>query len=363
MDNRYYHENEVRALVGSLIDHSQSEILVADAEGTIINVNTRLVANWGGTKTDYIGGNCFSLGNRELYGKNRKMFFESALERGEKITENFSDVTPDGHIRYFTVNAFPLRDENGKIQRMLLMRTDKTEQVRLEKILNESQRMSAVGELSAYIAHEIRNPLFAIGGFAQRLASSSSLDEKERERAGIILEEAKRLEGICDSIMNFAKPTKQETMGVDVNAVAKRTVSVMSIGGRQKLIKVSLELAENPPDVYGNADLIQQCLVNLIKNALEALGDGGTIRVRTRFAESTVYLEVEDNGPGIPLEIQETIFSPFFSTKDEGTGLGLAMTRKIINECDGKVFLHSRPGGPTLVSLALQPVLAMNGTL
>lgn len=360
MSKHYYHENEVRALVGSLIDHSESEILVADAEGTIINVNNKLVTSWGGIKEDYIGRNCFTLGNPELYGKNRKMFFQTALEQDEKAMENCSEITPEGQVRYYTVYAFPLRDENGVIQRMMLMRTDKTEQARLEKILNESQKMAAMGELSAYIAHEIRNPLFAIGGFTQRLLKDAALDEKTHERANIIMEETRRLEAICNSIMSFAKPMHVETSGVDVNATATRTVSVMGLGSRQKHVKIGLELAEDLPRVYGNAELLQQCLINLIKNALEVLEDGGSIRVRTRYAETTVYLEVENDGPGIPLELQDKIFSPFFSTKKEGTGLGLAMTRKIINECDGKVFLHSRPGSPTIVSLALQPVLAEN---
>ena len=355
---RYYHENEVRTLVGSLIDHSESEILVADAEGTIINVNNKLVVNWGGSKEDYIGRNCFTLGNPELYGKNRKMFFQAALEQDEKAAENFSEITPEGQVRYYTVHAFPLRDENGVIQRMMLMRTDKTEQARLEKILNESQKMAAIGELSAYIAHEIRNPLFAIGGFTQRLLKDAALDEKTHERANIIMEETRRLEAICNNIMSFAKPMQIETSGVDVNVTATRTVSVMSLGSKEKRVKIGLELSENLPHAYGNSELLQQCLVNLIKNAMEVLSDGGTIRVRTRYAETTVYLEVEDDGPGIPLELQDKVFSPFFSTKEEGTGLGLAMTRKIINECDGKVFLHSRPGSPTVVSLALQPVFA-----
>lgn len=360
MSGQYYHEDEVRALVGSLIDHSESEILVSDAQGTIINVNNKLLMNWGGAKEDYIGRNCFTLGNPELYGKNRKMFFQTALEQDEKTTENFSEITEEGQVRYYTVHAFPLRDENGVIQRMMLIRTDRTEQARLEKILNESQKMAAVGELSAYIAHEIRNPLFAIGGFARRLLKDAALDEKTHERANIIMEETRRLEGVCDNIMSFAKPIQTETSGVDVNAIATRTASVMRLGSRQKRIKIGLELSEDLPHVYGNAELLQQCLVNLIKNAMEVLEDGGTIRVRTRYAEATVYLEVEDDGPGIPLELQDKIFSPFFSTKKEGTGLGLAMTRKIINECDGKVFLHSRPGSLTVISLALQPVFAEN---
>jgi len=355
--SRYYHEREVQALVGSLIDHSENEMLVADARGVILHVNSKFVTNHGGQKEAYIGRNWLGLNEQDAHRQRKINFFMNAVESGVRATENFNAITPQGTISYFKVDAIPLEGENGQIQRIILKKEDKTEQARLEKILNESQKLAAMGELSAYIAHEIRNPLFAIGGFAKRLCEDSSLDGKTRERAGIILEEARRLDQLCKSLLSFARPTSQEVLSVNVNTIATQTVSVMQIGSAERHIKVGLELCSSLPNIYGNPSLIQQCLVNLIKNAMEALEDGGTIRVRTRFAEGTVYLEVEDDGPGIPLELQDEIFNPFFSTKKEGSGLGLAMTRKIINECDGKVFLHSRPGSPTIVSLALQPVL------
>lgn len=353
------YEPQILSLLDSLINHSESEVLVADAEGTITNVNDRLVAHWGGERSDYIGSNCFELGPLELYGKKRRMVFKAALEGGEKITERFTDITPEGHVRHYTVNAFPLHDESGAISHMILTRKETTERIILEKRLRESMKMAAMGELSAYIAHEIRNPLFVIGGFAKRLLAMK-LGKNAADMANIILEEALRLEMLCGSITSFAKPSELNLGDVDVNAVAEQTVEVMSFGAEEGNISMRLQLAQDIPKAHANTGILKQALVNIIKNAREALTEGGTIRVRTRYADTVIYLEVEDDGPGIPLELQDRIFNPFFSTKEQGSGLGLALTKKLLHEIDGTVYLSSRPGN-TLISMALRPVFEKTG--
>jgi signal transduction histidine kinase len=131
----------------------------------------------------------------------------------------------------------------------------------------------------------------------------------------------------------------------------------MKVGTKENSL-ITLQIADHLPHVHGNEEMLKQCLINLIKNAQEAMEEG-VITVCTRYVDDTVYLEVGDNGPGIPEELQEKIFSPFFSTKDKGAGLGLAMTRKIINEIGGKLLLHSNVGQGTLVSMGLRPVLAV----
>ena len=345
-------------LFNALLDQFEEEVVIVDTEGCILNLNSRMLESWGGAKNDYIGKCCTGLDKPELTCANSRPFFEMVLETGRKITETYTEVTADGRMHYFHVNAFPLRDEHGDIRRLALTRRDTTDQVQIEQRLYQSQKMAAIGELSTYIAHEIRNPLFAIGGFANALLRASSLDESAREKARIILAESQRLDEILKSIINFARPTEQALGDVDANAVVGQTVEIMGIG-TEKDIPIVMELARNLPKVYGNAEMLKQCLINLIKNAQEAMNKG-TIHVRTRYMDGTVYLEVEDDGPGIPPELQEQIFSPFFSTKDKGAGLGLAMTRKIINEIGGKLLLQSKVGKGTLISLALKPVLAVS---
>ncbi|SBW01066.1 PAS/PAC sensor signal transduction histidine kinase (fragment) [uncultured delta proteobacterium] len=344
------------------IDHLESDVLVADAGGVIQAVNTRFLESWGGTREQYYGASCFQLNDQEKHGENRRTLFEQAVMTGNKVHEEVTSPNSDGAVRNYSVTAMPVHDELGVIRHVVLMREDMTEKRRLEQQLAESQRLAAIGELSAYIAHEIRNPLFAIGGFARKLLNNPDLSEQLKDVARVILEEAQRLEATCKNVTSFAQPTVCSQSGVDVNSIAVRTVLLLSMGNENSNIQFTLEPSQQVPMAHGSVDLIQQALINVVKNAMEAVGKAGTIQVRTRFAEATVYLEVEDDGPGIPADMQDKVFNPFFSTKEAGTGLGLAMTRKLINECNGRIFLHSKSGGPTIVSMALQPFLAESGT-
>ncbi|SBW00112.1 Sensory box protein (fragment) [uncultured delta proteobacterium] len=344
-------------LFNNLIDQFEEDIVLVDTAGNILNLNKSLLDLWGGKREDYIGKNCETLQQTGPVCLNTQFFFDRVMEEGRRITETYTDVTEDGRMNYYHVNVFPLRDENGEICRLVLTRRNTTAEMQIEQRLYQSQKMAAIGELSTYIAHEIRNPLFAIGGFANALLRIQSLDESAREKARIILEESQRLDDILKSIINFARPTEQALGAVDVNELAAQTVELMGFG-TEKNITIKLQIAEHIPHVHGNAEMLKQCLINLIKNAQEAMEEG-VIDVRTRYVDGIVYLEVGDNGPGIPQELQEKIFSPFFSTKDKGSGLGLAMTRKIINEIGGKLLLHSQVGHGTLVTMALRPVLAV----
>ncbi len=347
-------------LFNDLIDQFEEDIVIVDCNGTILNLNKNVLDAWGGTRKDFIGKTCEELDRPEFSSENRQTIFTRVLREGKRVTETYTELTPDERMQYYHVNAFPLHDKDGNIRRLVLTRRDTTEEMQIEQRLYQSQKMAAIGELSTYIAHEIRNPLFAIGGFANALLRIPTLDDAAREKARIILEESQRLDDILKSIINFARPTEQAIGAVNVNDLASQTEELMGVG-TEKPISLVLDLAENLPKVHGNAEMLKQCLINLIKNAQEAM-DKGTINVSTRYVDGIVYLEVGDNGPGIPQELQEKIFSPFYSTKDKGSGLGLAMTRKIINEIGGKILLHSKVGAGTLVSMALRPILATEDT-
>lgn len=352
------------AMFNILIDQLEEDVLVVDEAGFILNLNARLVEAWGGAREDYIGKNCNSL-EGETYRRTCGMFVDMARNTQSRVTERFTEVTSDGRMLHYQVNAFPLFHENekGKPHYYVLTRRDTTAQAQIEERLYQSQKMAAIGELSTYVAHEIRNPLFTIGGFAGSLIRMQNLDDSARKKAQIILDESQRLDEILKSILNFAQPTGQDVGAVDINALARETVEIMGLGGEERDIPIRLALGTGIPKVHGNDEMLKQCLINLIKNAQEAMEasgkPGGSVRVGTRYIDAAVYLDVEDDGPGIPAEIHDKIFSPFFSTKNKGTGLGLAMTRKILNEINGKIHLHSRMGHGTLVSMELRPVLAV----
>ncbi len=350
-----------RDIFTTIIDQIEEDVLVLDQSSRIVDVNSHLVDRLGGGKDDYIGRTCADLQTLDVCYDEAMGVFEQTVHSGKRMAQMYSKVTDDGRMRHFRIYAFPIAAEVGHTHRVVLMRSDTTAHVQIEQRLQQSEKMAAIGELSTYIAHEIRNPLFAIGGFANSLLRSTSLDDTAREKARIILEESKRLDDILKSILNFARPTDQAVGEIDTNLVASQTVELMGIGSDERHILIAAELAPELPKVRGNAEMLKQCLINIVKNAQEAMPQGGAIRVRTRLVGANVLLQVQDDGVGIPPELHERVFSPFFSTKDKGAGLGLAMTRKIIEEMGGRVHLSSQAGKGTTISLTLRPMLAVAG--
>lgn len=341
-------------LLATTIDQSDDEILVVDNQGTVIDLNNKIMETEGGKKEDYIGRNWSAL-RKNLYGDQAGHFLRMVLEIGCPVNERYTSKNLSGQMQNYRISVVPLKDESGRVQYVIITRKNITRKLLLEERLRQSQRLALVGELSAQVAHEIRNPLMSIGGFARRLRQSSSLGAADREKAVIIQEECRRLEEVLKSVLNFASHNQKTDGDADVNAVTAATVDLMK-GSAGSKINFKLSLADNLPKAAGNEHVLKQCLINLVKNSMEALEAGGLIQIRTRYADGVVYLEVEDNGPGIPDEIRDEVYKPFFSTKTGGTGLGLSITRKLVGGLGGRLYIVSRPGAMTLVSLALPPI-------
>jgi signal transduction histidine kinase len=267
-------------------------------------------------------------------------------------------VDPQGRLHYFRVLSWPVLDAKDHLACTVVMRRDITQRTFMERRLLQSEKLAAVGELSTFIAHEIRNPLFAIAGFANSLLRSANLDEKSQEKVVIILEEAGRLDQILKSILNFARPTQGKSGQAEVAALASQTMDLMRLCCVKQSVEIRVEVAQGLPMAKGDPELIKQCLINLIKNSLEAMPDGGVLTLRCQMLGDQIALEIEDTGRGIPDVNQDQVFNPFYSTKDKGSGLGLAMTKKILDELGGGVELASQEGKGTLVRLLLPPVLA-----
>jgi signal transduction histidine kinase len=223
--------------------------------------------------------------------------------------------------------------------------------------------------MAAGLAHEIRNPLGAIKGAAQCL-EPGPLAGEEGEFLGVIVEEVNRLNGVVTQFLDYARPLKQSFGTVDINEVVTRTIKLIQneIPGR---LSLAMELGESLPAVEGDPEQLKQVLINLVQNAIQALGTApGTIRIRTRgperFADlraggDFVEIDVTDDGPGIPPEQQPNIFVPFFTTKQKGTGLGLAICQRIVKNHGGTVSVQSRVGEGSTFVVRL-PALAPAGT-
>ncbi|MBI4643414.1 MAG: GHKL domain-containing protein [Deltaproteobacteria bacterium] len=219
--------------------------------------------------------------------------------------------------------------------------------------LVHSERFAAVGEAAAYVSHEIKNPLMVIGGMAHQV--ERRLDDQEtREKLKIIQNEVKRLESFLGDLRDFTRPVLPVKQKIDLNQVIREVEDMMVEAAREKGVTLGEKL-DPVPFLEADPNQLKQVLVNLIKNALEATEVNGQILLAAGFRDGQAWFSVKDTGKGMPSEVLENIFHPFFTTKDKGTGLGLAVIHKIITDHHGTVQVVSAPGrGSTfLVKLPL----------
>ncbi|QJB58415.1 PAS domain S-box protein [Pseudodesulfovibrio sp. zrk46] len=348
-------------MLKTIIDQMDQEMLFLDNRGTIVDMNRAVLEKAGATKLKLMGrpyGEVF-LGVDDPEAECDGDPLLVTLQTGETAEGVTSQVDTDGRMRYYRVYTHPVADEDGSISHVVAVRRDITQRTSIEQRLQQAEKLASIGELSTYMAHEIRNPLFAISGFANSLIRSPELSEKMREKVSIILEESKRLDLILKSLLNFTRPTGAEVHEVDLNELIRVTMGVMSLPCQNQRVECTVDLDESAALVKANPDLIKQCLINLVKNSLEAMENGGRLLVTSSMNPDFVVLSVEDTGHGIPLDIRDKIFSPFFSTRGKGHGLGLAQTRKIIDEIGGDVDLVSKENVGTKITLYLPPILAV----
>ena len=209
-----------------------------------------------------------------------------------------------------------------------------------------AERLAALGQLSAGLAHEIRNPLGVIKGSAELLTQKlGAADPLAQELAGYIYTEVNRVSALVSRFLDFARPSQLDLGPVDLTALVERCLKTVSEQGACARVKIQREFAPALPQVMVDQDLCDQVFTNLFMNACEAMGEqGGELKVRIRPMEgNAVAVEVEDSGPGVPPEMKEQIFNPFVTTKKTGVGLGLAIVSKIVDAHGGSVKLVSPP--------------------
>jgi len=212
--------------------------------------------------------------------------------------------------------------------------------------LIEAERMASVGRMASHMAHEIRNPLTAIGGFASSIARQHRDDPKTARNATIIYEEARRLERTLANVLDYTRPLRPQKAPADLNEIVRQTVEQFRSYLEEENVSVRLSLAGQLPRILADAEMIKQVVINLLKNATEAMErkGGGILSISTAAREQAVELVVSDTGPGMEQDVLENLFSPFFSTKIGGIGLGLSVSQQIVRLHGGHIEVHTEPG-------------------
>ncbi len=261
--------------------------------------------------------------------------------------EEVEHIPPAGDTRHLGVTISPIRRGEGKISGAICLLTDLTELAELQQRMQLKENLAALGELSAGIAHEFKNALATISGYAQMIRSESS-ETEALDYAKRILEQTRNITHVVTEFLKYARPLEIPDERVALQIVVERVVAEVE----EALPQVKIQWEGTFGDAGGDEGLLRQALLNLTRNAAEACSltaGGGRVAVCGEIVHGEEAgfqrISVTDNGPGIPANVLPKLFRPFFTTKAKGTGLGLAVVQKIVVQHGGKVQVRNRPGG------------------
>lgn len=338
----------------NLIEDSIDGIIATDDRGNIVIFNEA-------------AEKVFGYANKEVIGK---MDVANLYPPG-RSKEVRKDLNGDGYggagklVNYETTilnragNEVPvwlsasIMYEHGKVLGTVIFFQDLTGRRRLEKKVLESERMATIGLGVAYISHEIKNPLMVISGFAHKALRDIGQESKNRKRLGIIINEVNRLEGFLSDISDFTKLSKPKKNMASINSVLEEVTTLFEQEFEVHHVAVDKSIDPNIPETLFDPKQIKQVFINIVKNSVEAMPEGGRLSIETHLKDGCIEICISDTGKGIAPQNLKDIFSPFVTTKPTGTGLGLAISRKIIDDNGGEMCIKSKLGEGTVCAIVL----------
>jgi len=267
------------------------------------------------------------------------------------------DASPAGRV--IRVSTSPLRDLRGEVGGVVLLVRDCSEVAELEQQLRQADKLAALGTLSAGLAHELKNPLSAIDLnlhlLVEELRAGQALPAGAHEYLEVIQTEIRRLNTLAENFLRLSRPTPPRLGPVEVNEILRHVLTLVAREADDRKVEVRVELGRGGLTVMGDEGQLSQVLLNVVLNALQAMRGGGMLRVMAGRVEGrgAVEVQVADTGVGIPAEDLGRIFDPYFTTRPEGLGLGLAIAKRIVEDHRGQIQVRSTPGVGSVVSIEL----------
>jgi len=340
--------SRVKAFSDSLVRHMPIGLIALDREERIITFNQAAEAILNIRSTDVIGKPAETVLPESL----KELLRNIGAEKG--IIEKRMDCFVEKEAISLEVIAALLREDEGTVVGRVMLFRDMTEVLHLKREIDRSRRLASLGSLAAGIAHEIRNPLSSIKGFAVYFRERPSAGAEDVKTADIMIQEVERLNRVIGQLLEFSRPPDLKKEQTEIGSIILRSLKVIEGQARGKDIVLRTDLPADIPAVIIDADKIEQVLLNLYLNAVGAMESGGVLAViLRRDADRRIRIVISDTGAGIRTEDLARIFDPYFTTRTTGTGLGLAIVHKIIEAHDGEVFVESELGKGTTVSVLL----------
>jgi two-component system, NtrC family, sensor histidine kinase PilS len=351
---------ELRALNQNVVESIPSGLITLSSFGTASFVNPAGSQILQMEPLAILGRHVTELG---FFDFDRWNEAREELAAGIVVRKEIEDVV-DGTRRNIGFAVSPLSTLEGKAAGYTLIFQDLTEMKKLEDELRLKDRMAAVGELSAGIAHEIRNPLAAIAGSVQVLKGSQSLTPQEQRLMSIVLKESERLNKSISDFLRFVRPQEKRALEYDVAACLSETLDLLQNSSElHEKHEILRDIAPAPMHLVGDADQIRQVFWNLARNAVQAMPHGGQLTVRTAVEDGAYRITFADNGRGMSAVDLSRLFQPFRTNFPTGTGLGMAISYRIVQEHGGKIEVTSTEGAGSAITVSLPVSHASSVTL
>ncbi len=352
----------MRSYTKSVLESMQNGVISVDEEGRIVTFNRSAERIYGFRESDIRGKPFSEIFKIESGDNGQKQSLLDTLHLGKIYTDQeLWCYDKDGHKLPVSINTSLVKDEEGRNIGAVGVFRDLREIKALQERLRRADRLAAIGRLASGIAHEIRNPLGSIKGFAQILKGKLSSDEKNEKYIDIIVKETDRLNKVVSELLDFARPKEFKLKPIDINSLLRDIIALVEQDARLQNIKIVKDFTPSLNSLMLDEEQMKQALLNIILNGLQAMDEGGELRITTEIEDKEggkyVNLIIADTGVGIDPENLDKLFDPFFTTKGRGTGLGLSIAHRIITEHQGLIEVESQRGkGSTFtIKIPLSP--------
>ncbi len=348
-------KDRVSKYLNNILESMSGGVLVLDLEGRITLFNQAAEEITGRSQEEVLGRRYEEVMGEDAGGGKSALY---TLDSGTGLQTREKELKrSDGRTIPLGFSSSLVRDHNGEVLGALEAFNDLTEVKRLEAQVQRMHTLAALGEMAATVAHEIRNPLGGIASFANLLERDLDSGDPNRRLVSKITEGVARLNRIVSSLLSYTRPLNLNTRTADIREVVEEAAAFFEVDpeGRSGEVVIERSYPETPQAVELDTEQVHQVVLNLLLNAAQAMPGGGVIllEVLREGNAGETQIRVRDEGPGIDAETREKLFTPFFTTKEDGTGLGLVTSKKIVEAHGGRITLESNPGEGSCFTIAL----------
>jgi two-component system sensor histidine kinase HydH len=341
---------KVRAFSDQVVENLPMGLIATDENGKVAAYNQTAESILGISSATVFAESAAKALPQELW-----RLTERLENKGTVVEEELECHTASGTGVPLKVSGAVLHGEDEGFLGYVFIFRDLVEVRRLQQEVERTKRLASLGSLAAGVAHEIRNPLSSVKGFATYFREKLKDSPQDRDTATTMIQEVERLDRVIGQLLEFARPSTLKIKPVRLNDLIQHSLKLIEGDARSKGIEVEADIPHDLPDVPMDGDRINQVLLNLYLNGLQAMDGGGVLQVKVSRDEARklTTITVSDNGQGIEPADQERVFDPYFTTKPDGTGLGLAIVHKILDAHGGNIKVRSQRGAGTTVIVSL----------